>query len=88
MKVFKIFLDSDGCADGERRIMSRSNGSGGVEGRVEVCFNGLWGAIYSVSTWNISQVGVICNGLGYEPSGKYILVEHSLCNCSNKIAFF
>ena len=49
--------------------MSRSNGNDVVEGRVEVCFNGLWGAVYSTQ-WDQSQAGVVCNGLGYEPSGK------------------
>ena len=64
-----FYLDPDGCADGERRIVSGSNGNDEVEGRVEVCFNGLWGAVYSTQ-WDQSQAGVICNGLGYEPSGK------------------
>lgn len=66
---FFCFLDSDGCADGERRVVSSSDGNGGEEGRVEVCFNGMWGGVYSTSMWNASQVGVICRGLGYEPSG-------------------
>ena len=63
--------------------MSRSDGSGVVEGRVEVCFNGLWGAVYSVSEWDRSQAGVICNGLGYEPSGiMYIFVKRNLVTLS------
>ena len=73
-----ICLGSDGCVDGERRIVSRSDENGVVEGRVEVCFNGLWGAIYS-DTWNQSHSGVICNGLGYEPSGTL-----AQCICCNK----
>ena len=60
--------------------MSRTDGSGVVEGRVEVCFNGLWGAIYS-NTWNQSQAGIICNGLGYEPSGKFMNMCILLINC-------
>lgn len=60
-----IISDSDGCVDGQSRIVRDSSG---LKGRVEVCFNGLWGAAYSVSTWGTSQVSVICKG--YEPSGN------------------
>ena len=72
-------LDSDGCVDGKRRIVSRSDENGVVEGRVEVCFNGLWGAIYS-DKWNQSHSGVICNGLGYEPSGTLAQCIYTVTN--------
>lgn len=63
--MLRLFiLDSDECVDGQRRIVRDRSG---LKGRVEVCFNGLWGAAYSVSTWGTSQVSIICKG--YEPSG-------------------
>ena len=46
-----------------------SHNDRGEEGRVEVCFSGVWGAVYSVSAWNVNQVGVICREGGYEPAG-------------------
>ena len=60
-------LDADGCKDGDIRTVSHKDR--GEEGRVEVCFSGVWGAVYSVSAWNVNQVGVICREGGYEPAG-------------------
>ena len=36
-----------------------------MEGRVEVCRGGVWGAVYDYSGWNFKDAKVICRQLGY-----------------------
>ena len=57
------------CHDGDVRLV---NGSGPHEGRVEVCFNEMWGTICDYIDpwyWNITQANVVCQQLGYSGAG-------------------
>lgn len=47
------------------------SGDGGVEGRLEVCFNNLWGTASMIQS-SSSVAGVICKHLGYEASGENV----------------
>ena len=55
----------DGCTDGAVRLV---NSTIEHEGRVEVCYDGIWGAVCYV---NIADAIVICNTLGYG-GGRFV----------------
>ena len=44
------------------------NGSS-VAGRVEVCFNGVWGTVCKHSYWNTPHATVVCRQLGLNATG-------------------
>ena len=60
-----IFLD---CTDGNIRLVSVSNP---LEGRVEVCYDGVWGTVCH-NNWNDIDASVVCFQLGYSTSGTYM----------------
>ena len=41
------------------------DGMSGMEGRVEMCRGGVWGAIYDSSGWSFNDAQVICQQLGH-----------------------
>ena len=57
------------CAEGDLRL---TNGSSAKEGRVELCSQGLWGAI-STSSWDYRDATVVCRQLRY-PSNCEIII--------------
>ena len=54
-----------GCQDGDIRL---SGGEAVYEGRVEVCFDGVWGTIYYAG-WSGKDSTVVCRQLGYKFEG-------------------
>ena len=48
------------CTHGDVRL---ANGSSALEGRVEVCINGVWGTICGLY-WNQNNTKVVCRQLG------------------------
>ena len=66
------------CHDGDVRLV---NGSGPHEGRVEVCFNEIWGTICDYICpwrWNTTQANVVCQQLGYSGAGIILFLSHTL----------
>lgn len=61
------------CNDGDARIV---NGVIEQEGRVEVCANGVWGAICDKG-WDKSDAHVTCKHLGLSESGKQAINHHN-----------
>ena len=57
-----------GCAHGTIRLVG---GTSSLEGRVELCVNGLWGTVCS-DGWTAVDANVACRQLGYSGSGKNI----------------
>ena len=58
------------CNDGDIRL---SNGATDNEGRVEICFNEVWGSICDDS-WDRREVSVVCRELGYTDDVNNLVV--------------
>ena len=61
------FCCSD-CRTGDIRL---SGGRGPLEGRVEICYAGVWGTVCS-NAWDIMDATVVCRQLQDPSSGAYI----------------
>ena len=61
-------IDVGTCKEGSIRLAS---GVIDQEGRVEVCVNGVWGALCD-DGWDSTDAHVICKQLGYAELGNYI----------------
>lgn len=61
-----INLRNDGCSNGTLRLM---DGQTGHEGRVEACYNGVWGSICD-SSWTLTEANIVCKTLGHQEYGK------------------
>ena len=49
------------CTTGEIRL---TDGTTQYEGRVEVCINGVWGAVCD-NGWDTAEANAVCHQLGY-----------------------
>lgn len=56
------------CADGQVRL---ANGRNGTQGRVEICFLGIWGTICD-DFWDENEASVVCRQLGLQTTGQYM----------------
>ena len=60
------------CYDGEIRLRG---GFDVNQGRVEICFNGVWGTVCDDRGWTDggrSNAGVVCRQLGLETRGEFV----------------
>ena len=53
------------CSDGDIRL---DGSSSPLEGRVEMCYDGVWGTVCS-NSWSLADAAVVCRQLGYSSSG-------------------
>lgn len=57
---------SDNCE--ERTI--RIQGGTSSRGRVEICFDGVWGTVCGADGWDLNDAAVACRQLGFQSAGK------------------
>ena len=50
------------------------DGDNEMEGRVEVCRGGVWGAVYDDSGWNFNDAQVTCRQLGYPSECELVCI--------------
>ena len=54
------------CNNGDVRL---AGGINELEGRVEICYNKIWGSVCH-NSWSTTDANVLCKQLGYQPTGK------------------
>ena len=64
--IYYYFYLTD-CEDGDIRLRSGTNS---LEGRVEVCYSGVWGTVCN-DLFGRADAAVACRQLGYSSSGTY-----------------
>lgn len=60
------------CITGALRLIGPVE-AGLTAGRVEVCINKVWGSVCD-DEWSTTDANVVCDQLGYYPSGKIISI--------------
>ena len=66
--TYYVIARSD-CSNGDVRLV---NGSTSSEGRVEICYNGVWGSVCD-SGWNDQDAAIVCLQLNFQGTSTYSL---------------
>ena len=64
-----LYTERSECSDGTLRLINEFQQTDVREGRLEICFQGVWGAVYDTD-WSARDAAVTCQELGFEPEGE------------------
>ncbi len=64
--MVREFVSLLACANGDIRLVGGANAR---EGRVEFCYNNVWGTVCDHS-WTVPDANVVCRQLGFSPTGE------------------
>lgn len=61
-----LYIARSNCVDGDVRLV---NGSAPYEGRVEICYDGVWGSVCD-SGWDNRDASIVCLQMGFQGASK------------------
>lgn len=64
VRLFLLFTAP--CIDGTLRL---TGGFSSLDGRVEICYNGVYGTVCD-DAWGFAEATVVCRQLGFNTTGK------------------